>query len=135
MNKKKKAEKTLKQSKFKEISMGSDSIDQLFDSSHKIGFETEEERIYREKKEDYNVIVIDLIKKYVFGKNYMSLNFTERQQEIFKLMFQDGLTLTEVSRKLKVSVVGIHKIKEILIEKIKAKISYDFVDDIGPEKP
>lgn len=126
MNKKKKAEKVLRQSKFKEISMGSDSIDQIFDSSHKIGFETEEEREYREKKEDYNKEIFDSIRKYVFGKNYVSLNFTDRQKEIFKLMFEDGLTLTEVSRRLNVSPVSIHNTKGILIKKIKSKITYNF---------
>lgn len=134
MNKKKKAEKSLKQSKFKEISMGSDSIDQLFDSSHKIGFETEDEREYREKKEDYNEELIEKIKKYIFEKKFNFSNFTERQQEIFKLMFQDGLSQLEIARKLNIKRRSVGNVKEVLIKKIKSKISYNFSSGVDTDQ-
>jgi RNA polymerase sigma factor (sigma-70 family) len=117
MNKKKLSEKSLRQSKFKEISMGSDSIDELFDSSKRIGYETEDERDYREQKEDYNKTIMKLIKK---------LNFTDRQREIFNLMYVKNLTLTETAKKLNIKIESVNTTRKLFIKKIKNKIHYDF---------
>lgn len=120
MQKRKLVEKSIKQSKFKEISMGSDSIDQLFDSSKRIGFETNQERDYREQKEDYNKQVMKLIKK---------LNFTDRQREIFELMYSKGLTLTETSKKLGIRIESVNTTRKLFMNKIQKRIKYNFVFD------
>ncbi len=117
MTNKKKSDKSLKQSKFKEIPMQADLIDEIFDSSKRMGFETEEERELREQKEDYNEILMKLIKK---------VPLTDRQKEIFTLMYVDGLKLTEVSRRLNVSPQRIDNAKNAIFQKIKEKIRYDF---------
>lgn len=132
MNKNKKTEKTLRQTKFKEISMGSDLIDEIFDSSKKMGFETEDERVYREQKEDYNRTVVEQIRKVVSGSSFGNLNFTDRQKEVFEYMFQKGLSATETGNRLGIKCESVNTIKKLIVKKVQKKIKYEFTFKENP---
>lgn len=105
------------QSKSKEIPIPFEVLEQIFDESGGMWYETEEEREYREQKEDYNKSIISQIKK---------INFTDRQKQIFLLMYKEGLSLTETARKLGEPITTIQTVKNDIIKKIKREIRYEF---------
>ncbi len=118
-NKKKKSRITLggNESKNQEIPVPLEVMERIFDESGGIWYENEEEREYRIQKEEYNKALISKIRR---------LNFTERQKQIFLLMFKKGLTLTETARFLKEPITTIQVIKDGIVKRIKEEIDYDF---------
>lgn len=105
------------QSRMNEIPMPQELMEHIFDSSTRIGYETEEEAEYRLRKEEYNRSIMKKIRK---------LDFTDRQREIFDLMYRQGLSMTETARLLGVIPTTIQEIKEAIFRKIKKGIEYDF---------
>jgi RNA polymerase sigma factor (sigma-70 family) len=105
------------QSKIQEIPMPQELMEQIFDASKKIGYETEEEAQLRNEKEIYNKSILRQIKK---------IALTARQREIMSLLYSEGLTLTSAADRLGVKIGTIQEIRDAAIKKIKAKIKYDF---------
>ncbi len=105
------------QSKIQEIPMPQELMEQIFDASKKIGYETEEEAQLRNEKEIYNKSVLRQIRK---------VPLTPRQKEIMQLLYSEGLTLTSAAERLGVKIGTIQEIRDAAIKKIKAKIKYDF---------
>lgn len=108
---------SLLQSKIQEIPMPQELMEQMFDASKRIGFETEEETDYRKQKEQYNKSMLKLIKK---------VKLTDRQREIMELLYTQGMTLTSAAERLGVKIGTIQEIRDAAIVKIKAKIRYNF---------
>lgn len=92
-------------------------IEQIFDSSKRFGFETEEEAEYREQKEQYNKEVIKQVKK---------IRFTKKQSKILRMIFVEGKSLTEIAKMLKKTPQGILRIKKEAIAKVKKRVKYLF---------
>lgn len=105
------------QSKIQEIPMPQELMEQIFDASKKIGYETEEEAEFRNKKEAYNKQVLKQIRK---------VSLTDRQRQIMDLLYSDGYTLTSAAEHLGVKIGTVQEIRDAAIKKIKAKIKYDF---------
>ncbi len=114
-----KTKSSFDQSRAIEISMPQELMEQLFDSSQKLGYESPEETKYREKKDEYNKTVLRLIKT--------KIKYTEKQEMVLKLMFIDGLTLTETAKHLDIAIGTVQEIRDAIIKKIKKKISYNFI--------
>lgn len=114
------------QARFQEVPMPLELMAQIFDETSKIGYETEPEREYRQKKEDYNEIILDKIKKLINKKRYGHNIFTDRQRQVFELMYIKGLTVTQAAKALGVSRQMTFKVKKELIVKMREAIVYDF---------
>lgn len=108
---------SLLQSKIQEIPMPQELMEQMFDASKRIGFETEEETDYRKQKEQYNKVMLKLIKK---------VKLTDRQRQIMELLYTHGMTLTSAAEHLGVKIGTIQEIRDAAIVKIKAKLRYNF---------
>ena len=108
---------SLLQSKIQEIPMPQELMEQMFDASKRIGFETEEETDYRKQKERYNKIMLKAIKK---------VKLTDRQREIIELLYTQGMTLTGAAEHLGVKIGTVQEIRDAAIAKIKAKLIYSF---------
>ncbi len=110
-----------------EILMPDELIEKIFDETTAIYYESEEEKEYKGRKEEYNRKILGKIKKLVFRKKKGILPlFTSKQQKIFKLMFIDGLTLTEIARKLDQPISTINEVKKTLLRNIKKYFKYEF---------
>lgn len=105
------------QHKTREINMPLELIDHIFDKKKGLGYESHEEKVLREQKEDYNNDVLDKIGE---------LPFTERQRQVFNLMYKDGKTMTDTAKILGLGITTVQKIKEAIFKKIKKRIVYDF---------
>lgn len=123
----------LQESRNKEIPMPSELMEQLFDETTKIGYESEEELEYKNSKKEYNSEIYKKIKKVIFGKRsrykdspYGALAFTERQKEVFELMYIKGFTLSQVATYLNITSGGVGKIRSQIFEKIKKLVAYEF---------
>lgn len=110
------------QSKVQEIPMPDEVMEKIFDESVGIWYETQEESEYRQLKEDYNKSIIKEIRK---------VKLTDRQKQIFDLMFREGLTLTETARKLNEPITTIQMVRDTLINRIRKYVKYSF--KINPE--
>ena len=106
------------QAKMHEISMPQEHMERLFDSSKKLGYESEEEKDIRLQKEAYNSQILRQIKKVAL---------TPRQDQVMELMYKEGLTLSETARYLGVKPQSIRLVKNSAIKKIKKHINYDFI--------
>ncbi len=116
------------QSKMKEIPIPYQLMEQVFDESGGLWYESEEEKINREKKEDYNAKIFEQIEKLVYSSNFGNDFCTDIQKGIFKLMFKEGLTLTEAAKALNKPLTTIHYARDIMFKNIKEKIPYAFDD-------
>lgn len=105
------------QSKIQEIPMPQELMEQMFDASKRIGYETEEESDYRKQKEQYNKALIRQIKK---------VKLTDRQRQIMSLIYINGMTLTMAAAHLGVKIGTVQEIRDAAIKKIKDKITYEF---------
>ncbi len=114
------------QSKIREIPIPYQLMEQVFDESGGLWYESEAERETREKKEDYNKEIFLQIEKLVFSSNYGNNFCSEIQRKIFKLMFKEGLTLTETAKELKKPLPSIQRARNSMFKKIYEKISYSF---------
>lgn len=126
----KKKRRTIKNSistaKFKEITMPSEIMEQIFDETAKMGYETEEETEYSDNKKIYNSEIYISIKRAMSEKRYGKQLFTDRQREIFELMYIKGLTQKETADYLGLNTSTIRTTRINIFKKIKNKISYDF---------
>lgn len=113
------------QSKAREVNMPMELLDHIFDRKKVLNYESAEEKEVREQKEDYNADILATIE---------SLPFTERQRQVFVLMYKDGKTMTDTAKILGIGITTVQKIKEAIFKKIKKRIIYDFKPDILPEK-
>ena len=100
-----------------EILMPMELIEQIFDSSKRIGYETPEEREYREQKEDYNKKIIDKLK---------TLNFTDKQRFVMDRLFYKNMTMVQIAAEMGISYQGVEHIKKAIFKKIRKNIDYDF---------
>ncbi len=107
----------LGQEKSMEVLMPIELIEQIFDSSRRIGFETSQERIQREHKEDYNSEII---------KRVMDVNFTDKQRVILNSLFFQGKTMAQTAIDLGVTLSTIQKVKHDILKKIRKKVKYEF---------
>lgn len=119
MNNKKTLGNLKLQSKILEINLPQ-NIMELFDETRKMGYQTEEEAEYWNKKSEYNAQILKNITEVFENK------FSKREKEVFSLMFKEGLTLTQTAAKLGIKPQSILKMKSRFIAKIKRKITYDF---------
>jgi DNA-directed RNA polymerase specialized sigma subunit len=103
--------------KIKEINVPFDIMDTMFGDQTPIGHETPEERQIREQKEDYNAEIMNKINL---------LAFTDRQREVFNLMYKEGKSMTDTAKILNLGITTIQKIKEAIFRKIKKRVRYDF---------
>lgn len=92
-------------------------MEQVFDCSRRLGYESEEEAKIREQKEEYNKSVIEKIK---------TVRLTKRQKLVLELLYVRGLGLSEAGKELGVTPQAIFKVKKTAIETIKKHVSYDF---------
>lgn len=100
-------------------------LDHIFDRKKVLNYESAEEKEIREQKEDYNADILALIEV---------LPFTERQRQVFNLMYKDGKTMTDTAKILGIGITTVQKIKEAIFKKIKKKVFYDFKPNILAEK-
>lgn len=107
----------LGQEKSMEVLMPIELIEQIFDSSRRIGFETPQERVQREHKEDYNSEII---------KRVMDVNFTDKQRVILNSLFFQGKTMAQTALDLGVTLSTIQKVKHDILKKIRKKVKYEF---------
>lgn len=107
----------LGQEKSMEVLMPIELIEQIFDSSRRIGYETSQERVHREQKEDYNT---DIIKKV------MEVKFTDKQRVILESLFFKNKTMAQTAADLGVTLSTIQKVKSDILKKIRKKIKYEF---------
>lgn len=107
----------LGQERSMEVLMPIELIEQIFDSSRRIGFETLQERTQREQKEDYNSEVI---------KQVMGVNFTDKQRVILESLFFKGKTMAQTAIDLGVTLSTIQKVKHDILKKIRKKVKYEF---------
>lgn len=105
------------QEKVMEVLMPIELIEQLFDGSRRIGYETTEERELRERREDYNQEIV---------KKIMQLNFTEKQRMVMDFLFFKGWTMAQTAREMGVAIGTIQKIKKALLKKASKRIQYEF---------
>ncbi len=105
------------QSKVQEIPMPDEVMEKIFDESVRIWYETPEESEYRQLKEDYNKSIVKEIRK---------VKLTDRQKQIFDLMFKEGLTLTETARRLNQPITTIQMVRDTLINRIRKYVKYSF---------
>lgn len=113
------------QQRIKEIPMPHELLEQLYDDSRRLGYETEEEVEYRDKKEVYNLSLLKKIKR-MKRKDPLRSYFTDKQIVIFNYLFIDGLTLAEAAKKLSISIGTVMDIKKAIIKKVKKNIKYEF---------
>jgi RNA polymerase sigma factor (sigma-70 family) len=100
-----------------EVLMPIELIEQIFDVSKKLGYETQEERDYREQKEDYNNKLIQKI---------MDVNFTEKQRYVMTAIFFRNLTLGQIAKEMGVALGTVQVIKRQMLTKIRKRIKYNF---------
>lgn len=103
--------------KGKEILMPSELIEQIFDSHRLPWYSSDEEVELRERKEEYNKILLTKI---------FSLKFTAKQRTVLDLLFLKCMTLAEVGSILDVTPQDIMNTKNLIIKKIKKNIRYSF---------
>jgi len=113
------------QSRAREVNMPMELLDHIFDRKKVLNYESAEEKEIREQKEDYNADILALIEV---------LPFTERQRQVFNLMYKDGKTMTDTAKILGIGITTVQKIKEAIFKKIKKKVFYDFKPNILAEK-
>lgn len=113
------------QHKSREINMPLELIDHIFDRKKVLAYESPEEKQIREQKEDYNALIL---------KQISELPFTERQKQVFQLMYKEGKTMTATAKELGLGITTIQKIKEAIFKKIKKRIIYDFKADVVEQK-
>lgn len=105
------------QSKIQEIPMPQELMEQLFDSSQRIGYESNEEFDLRNQKESYNKQVLRQIRK---------VKLTDRQRQVINLIYVDGLSLTATAEHLGVKIGTAQEIRDAALKNIRAKIKYNF---------
>lgn len=136
-NSNKKTRRTIKDkiqaARIKELPMPSELMEQLFDETTKIGYETEEEAEYRTKKNEYNSDIFRKIKKIILKRESRHsdsprgmLDFTEHQKKVFELMYIKDLTLSQVSAILGITSSNVRKTRQRIFGKIKKLVQYDF---------
>ena len=111
--------------RIKEIPMPHELLEQLYDDSRRLGYETEEEVEYRDRKVIYNKGLLRKIKR-LRSCSYNRISFTEKQANVFNLLFIDGLTIAAAAKILNVNVNAVQDVKKIIVRKIKQIIEYDF---------
>lgn len=92
-------------------------IEQIFDSSKRIGYETPQERELRESREDYNEAIV---------KRILQLNFTDKQRMVMNYLFFKGWTMAQTAKEMGVAIGTIQKIKKDLLKKARKRVEYDF---------
>ena len=92
-------------------------IEQIFDSSRRIGYETPQERVHREQREDYNIEIM---------KSVMAVKFTDKQRVILNSIFFQGKTMAQTAIDLGVTLSTIQKVKHDILKKIRKRVKYEF---------
>lgn len=105
------------QEKIMEVLMPIELIEQIFDSSKRLGYETPEEQELREKREDYNKDIYDKI---------ASVNFTEKQRIVLNYIYFKGFTLAQTAKELGVSITAVQNSKNGALKKARKRIRYHF---------
>lgn len=103
---------------YMEILVDPKIIEQLDDENSSMWAETEEEKEIKEKKEEYNKLILEQIAK---------VKFTEKQALVMKHVYEDGLTYKKIAENMGVSIHTIQEIREQAIRKIRKNIKYHFV--------